>query len=1049
MENGMKLWHRTAAGGGIALILIAGLAWNVLPAQRDAQRSTSPRIANAQSPGNAIAAYLPLVGNFEALGLRKNSAQARQGSWSRLAKTDDIRKMLYDPRHETVWVATRGGLLRWPVDARRPTEETFADAKDIALEPDGVLWVADGGTSLRRRTPDGRWGTVDSDLFRSEGIQWVSIGSDLVAVAGASHLLTRKGDGPWELELDLAPSDGTRTVNGLFVDESDAVWVSIVDEFHAYEYPSLVHRRSPRGRWTVITPTIEAEWFQPPSQAASFAQAPDDGVWLLTGPGFGLLQPDGTWTTLMTHEDLTEAGIVAMADEIPWLLAYNGHRRWTSIDTEPDVFLTQDSAGRKLEARAGVATANHGVWLGIPSLGVALPHDPGKLHLPPGQQAWRPMPLESSFDIEVVQDMAVDSSGATWLDESFGSIRRLENDGRMVRFPSSSNHQVATILPDARGVTWVHAGGWPRPWRTAGEGALEPFEGFHELLETRSGNNEGWTGLQWLSLDRLERVWVGTTEGILVPQTDDTWELVSVEHGLLDTRVDYLRPLSSGGMLAVINLREEDAIDGQYDYAFHVQPIGPDGVPGASHRLQIRREGEADVGAARSVRDLAVDWDGALWMVNSDGLWFAPEVGAPLSLVEDQPREIVRYPTRLMTTEDRGLWVGYFYGVAQLPANGEWRVWTFHDGLSSGEVFWLSQGRDDSVLVGMDDGLFRVSTTGAIHGPYRGSGDGRQSAFWDYRVRSALDRPDGSTWILGENGLMTEVTPDGDPLAVFAVHDWAHARDGTQFHPRSDGAIWIATQAGIARRAAGGGPWRTWQTGDGLRAGPTTALLSTANGMAWAGHGVVGRPRQDTERAQGMSAYTPAEGWRPEEHHELDDYEIHALAGDADGQVWAGRFTRDTNGALVAQGLVRRGTDGAWTRVPDPDGRPTIEAAEIVFSRGGVGWIRPNPGSMQGVYRIGLDGRIEDEDVGFPVGGVSDMHPDTEGGVWFATTAGAFHVEDDGQVVQVFARGQLPDNDVSHVVADASGRVHFATPCCGIATYRKGPDWRTEISRPR
>lgn len=146
-------------------------------------------------------------------------------------------------------------------------------------------------------------------------------------------------------------------------------------------------------------------------------------------------------------------------------------------------------------------------------------------------------------------------------------------------------------------------------------------------------------------------------------------------------------------------------------------------------------------------------------------------------------------------------------------------------------------------------------------------------------------------------------------------NDWVYG-----LHKGPDGAVWIATEGGVARYRDG--EWRNWQHEDGIGAEyeslPESEQQDRTDPAAYSRHHA--QQKEDMDLARVSGPYNP-------------NY-IVALWVDDDGTVWAGTW---------GGGLARL-RDGRWTNYTTHDGLPNNHVFSLYRDRQERLWVGTSEG---------------------------------------------------------------------------------------------------------
>ncbi len=270
----------------------------------------------------------------------------------------------------------------------------------------------------------------------------------------------------------------------------------------------------------------------------------------------------------------------------------------------------------------------------------------------------------------------------------------------------------------------------------------------------------------------------------------------------------------------------------------------------------------ADGLASDSVQDLALDPEGAVWIVAGGQLHrLAGDVVSPLEL---PPKQASAWIESVAAGEDGAIWLATRADGLLQWRRGQWRAFAEEDGFSARQLLLVRPGRDGSVWVSArppdpslcsfrDDRLDSCLATG--EGPYE-------------LVRALLESRGGAVWLGTTNGLgrlvsgqlrRLEPTPPLRLSRVFALHE------------DRDRNLWAGSYGdGLHRFTTG--VVTTYSASDGLLLDPVMSVLQDRGGRLWVG-GQGGLARYDDGRFAQLPGIPPY---------------VRALAEDRDGALWIG-----------------------------------------------------------------------------------------------------------------------------------------------------------------
>ncbi len=452
----------------------------------------------------------------------------------------------------------------------------------------------------------------------------------------------------------------------------------------------------------------------------------------------------------------------------------------------------------------------------------------------------------------------------------------------------------------------------------------------------------------------------------------------------------------------------------------------------AAPDLAIRRWGPEQGLPQASVRALAQDRDGFLWVGTFGGL--ARFDGFQFRVVPlrgEVPLDGVPV-LALLPEAGGGLWVGTDQGLARVVDGALERV-PLPPPLEGTAIVALVRDSRGTLWVGSEDlGVARqagsrfelVPGTGWGRVPLlariQEDGDGGM-VLWSSRLGPLLVTPDGPVPVpeVARDRLWNGLSPG---VSSMDVRRLVLARKGSAPAPATaladlvtsvttgpDGVEWLGGSAGLWR-ASGGPPVKVPLSGSPAA---VSSILCDRDGAVWVGTDVEGL-YQLVPRV--FRAVTPADG--------LPGRSAHGLSVDGRGRLWA---------AFGCDGLARLDAPGAG-------GQVTVWSAATI---GGCPWTvlaRPDGGAWVGTFdgplvTVSPDGTVRPS--ALPVDGVVALFVDREGRLWIGSrTKGCARYEALSET-RLVGVGELPSQDVRGFSQDAAGRVWIATSK-GVAVWSDG-----------
>jgi len=415
--------------------------------------------------------------------------------------------------------------------------------------------------------------------------------------------------------------------------------------------------------------------------------------------------------------------------------------------------------------------------------------------------------------------------------------------------------------------------------------------------------------------------------------------------------------------------------------------------------------------AANTVRALALEKDGTLWIGGSGGLDRFDVKGDRFT--HHRGREDGLPDTRVQTllVDRQGvLWIGTWRGLARKAPDGP--IETLDVGLGDQLVTLLAETLDGRIIAGTAQGRLKALSTSGQPLPFSpGSPADGSSSVWPVM---AMAQPDADElWFGDSSGLSRRRASDG------ALIERLSATGGTAAGPRSDVRALLRDPSGtIWAGSYGGGLMRHVPSLPGLSMvrdamGPATldvrSIMQLKSGEVWLGTLAGGIERRDRD-LQPIAHIAPGSAGLPSGR-------INALGQTQDGSVWVAIDTQ----------LLRFDEHGRW--------RETLRSGNAVPRRfqateDGALWIgtldglmrwTPQHPQMRAIPTAGL------------VGGTGEVNafarlPD--GSLWAGGAAGLFRIAnptDEEPVAEWIEPKGLTGQTVLGMAVDLAGRLWVDT----------------------
>ncbi len=427
------------------------------------------------------------------------------------------------------------------------------------------------------------------------------------------------------------------------------------------------------------------------------------------------------------------------------------------------------------------------------------------------------------------------------------------------------------------------------------------------------------------------------------------------------------------------------------------------------------RSADETAPAANTVRTLALEKDGTLWLGGSGGLDRFDVKNERFT--HHRGREDGLPDTRVQTllVDRQGtLWIGTWRGLARKPADGP--IETLDVGLSDQLVTLLAETLDGRIVVGTAQGQLRALSPDGQALPFSpGARPGATSGVWPVM---AMAQPDADElWFGDASGLSRRRATDGTLIERLPA-------SGAGTAPRSDVRALLRDHSGTVWAGSyGGGLMRHVPSLPGLSMvrdaiGPAPAgldvrsILQLDNGEIWLGLLSGGIERRDRQ-LQPLGHIAPAGAGAGG----LPPGRVNALGQTKDGSVWVAVDTQ----------LLRFDAQGRWKETLRSGNavprrfQPTDDGALWIATLDGVMRWTPAHPQMRAIPTDGL------------VGGTGEVNafarmPD--GSLWAGGAAGLFRVAKPGaeEPVAEWVEPQgLTGQTVLGMAVDPAGRLWVDT----------------------
>ena len=388
--------------------------------------------------------------------------------------------------------------------------------------------------------------------------------------------------------------------------------------------------------------------------------------------------------------------------------------------------------------------------------------------------ALRHYTVDNGLPDNYVRSLWEDRDGNLWAGTD-GGLARLEN-GRFVSSPLASSHErewVRCIYEDTEGNLWV--------------GMNSGLNRLRNDLFSMYGESEGLPSDEPTTVyqDRRGRVWVGFHDRGLVQLVDGKpAQVYTQKDGLPSNEIFSIRENRDGDLLIAARGGPSRLHDGHFANPVWNDPLN-----------------------RRVAFDFLEDGSGREWVATPAGV---------IELEGHKPRiaipggsQLNNDPVVLCETRDGSLWAGtYGDGLWRLE-NGQLRLYTVADGLSSNQIRSLVEGTDGTLWIGTFGGgldalrngqFFHITARdGLLSDNVSHIEDDRQGSLWLSTTRGICRVRKQDIWDL-VSGKIRKVEP-----VNYGVADGLRSAQCAPGYPTSsggtrssDGRLWFPTSRGLA-----------------------------------------------------------------------------------------------------------------------------------------------------------------------------------------------------------------------------------------------------------
>jgi signal transduction histidine kinase/ligand-binding sensor domain-containing protein/CheY-like chemotaxis protein len=416
-----------------------------------------------------------------------------------------------------------------------------------------------------------------------------------------------------------------------------------------------------------------------------------------------------------------------------------------------------------------------------------------------------------------------------------------------------------------------------------------------------------------------------------------------------------------------------------------------------------RRIWQKDEGLPQdSVESILQTRDGYMWVATQDGLARFDGVHFTTFKKETTPGITSNDLTSLYEDRLGNLWIGTMGGGMLRYRNGEFRAYTWKEGLPANHVVCFYEDRAGNLWVGtlagglnlLKDGKFTTYDTSA--------------GLSNNRVRCVYEDREGMYWIGTDDGLNR--WNDGS-FRVYTTKQGLSNNGVLSIREDHDGNLWIGTRNGLNRLVKG--KFTVYNRRDGLSSDIARFICEDRSSNLWIGTvgGGLNRFRDGK-----FTSFTVKDG--------LSNDAVLSVYEDREGSLWVG-----TDG-----GGLNQLRDAKVTTYSTREGLSDGVVNSIAEDRKGGLWI----GTAGGVVNYLQGGQFSSRRIkeGLTGGEITVIRADQQDGLWIGTRSGLSRLYR-GKLINYTTRDGLLSNYVREILEDGQGNLWIGT-LGGLNRWRNG-----------
>jgi signal transduction histidine kinase/ligand-binding sensor domain-containing protein/DNA-binding response OmpR family regulator len=446
-----------------------------------------------------------------------------------------------------------------------------------------------------------------------------------------------------------------------------------------------------------------------------------------------------------------------------------------------------------------------------------------------------------------------------------------------------------------------------------------------------------------------------------------------------------------------------------------------------------------------SVQAVLQSHDGYIWLGTQEGLVRFDGVRFVVFNRKNTPQITRNHIQSMIEGKDGSLWLGTVGGGLVHFKNGEFKVYTTHDGLMNNDCQALYEDPEGHLWVGsFGTGIVELQNGKPVR---YDSSNGLSNGF----ILAIAGSKDGSVWV-GTNSGLNQI--QRGHLRVYTSRDGLAGDTVKALLRDHAGNLWIGTNAGLNCMA--GDKLLTYTTNNGLTHNSISSLYEDSEENLWIGTEGGGVDRLKDGR---FSSFTTKNG--------LTSDFILSMCRDREGSLWLGTyggglnrikkstFSRITTAEGLSSDFVRTiledhagniwvGTNGAGLTLFSPQEPPRIYTArdglsdDVVLSlfedRNQRLWIGTGRGLS--CFRNGAFVNYTDKQ-GLSAESVRVIFEDSTGNLWVGTRGGGLNLLKNGRFIAYTTADGLSDNAVRCIHEDREHNLWIGTSG-GLNLFKDG-----------